>query len=313
VSFPSNYNETKGVYSHHITKLSLVHPEYKQFLYFFLTATQPETATFITGTTVRGLDVENLKRNKLVPIPKPSEQNLIPRLLMWFDKLLENKNAQNEILEGCVLAVFRNLVSGGSAPESYAMEAGTEPKFSASWKTKRLSQLADFRKGRKCQLVDERTYGCRPYLLIDAYETGEIVYWTTENQSVSESDIVLVADGERSGKVFRFEVGALGSTLLALRLKRGSEGLEHFLYVFLKSMEDELMEHRTGSAVPHLDKDFVAALSVPMPSREELIGFNSIVDLLFRKLIVNRKQVLLLRRVRQMLLPLLVFGKLRIE
>ncbi|MDK2782064.1 MAG: type restriction enzyme subunit, partial [Archaeoglobi archaeon] len=68
VVFPYAY-EGKGVYSHHITKVTLHDKKHKLFLYLFLKATQSENTTFSTGTTVLGLDLNNFKENKFVIIP----------------------------------------------------------------------------------------------------------------------------------------------------------------------------------------------------------------------------------------------------
>jgi type I restriction enzyme S subunit len=44
-----------------------------------------------------------------------------------------------------------------------------------------------------------------------------------------------------------------------------------------------------------------------------LQSFHSLVEPLFQKIILNQKQIMTLRKIRDTLLPLLVFGKLRVE
>jgi type I restriction enzyme S subunit len=81
VVFPSDY-KGKGVYSHHITKITPKKREFKFFLYSYLKITQNENATFSTGTNVLGLDIDNFKRNKIVILP-PSH------ILQSFHSLVE--------------------------------------------------------------------------------------------------------------------------------------------------------------------------------------------------------------------------------
>ncbi len=153
-----------------------------------------------------------------------------------------------------------------------------------------------------------------PDLLIDNYKTGNITYWTNEKQPFcNELDIVIVADGESSGKLLRFQSGILGSTLLALKPKMKIKDIENYIYLMLRSIEDNLIEHRTGSAIPHLDKDYLLNLKVAIPPQPVFEKFYSLVEPLFQKIITNQKQIMVLRKVRDLLLPLLVFGKLRVE
>lgn len=311
VAFPNGYNKRKGVYSHHITKVTPKDPNYKSFLYWFLVATQKESASFLTGTTVRGLDIDNFQSNKLAIIPSPSEQTYIPAILSWFDSLLENKEKQNEILEKIAMANFKSWFDDfkpfrdGEFVES---ELGKIPK---GWKIAAIDELFNLVKGKKCDLKEN---GHVAYLLLDTYETGNKVHWTNEKQPfVDEMDIVIVADGASSGRVFRFQKGVLGSTLLFLEQKDESGGLRHYVYLFLKYIEEELMEYRTGSAIPHLDKYYLANLKVIIPPQDTLDKFHSIVDPLFQKIIVNQKQTKVLRSVKDSLLPLLVFGRLRVK
>jgi len=81
----------------------------------------------------------------------------------------------------------------------------------------------------------------------------------------------------------------------------------------LKFYEDEIMSHRTASAIPHLDKDYLKNFPLLFPPPHILQSFHSLVEPLFQKIILNQKQIMTLRKIKDTLLPLLVFGKLRVE
>jgi restriction endonuclease S subunit len=140
-------------------------------------------------------------------------------------------------------------------------------------------------KGKKCKLSDNYFEGYSPYLLIETFKTGKIEFWTIEKEPrVDENDVVLVADGESSGKVLRYQKGILGSTLLTLKPKRENfVELKHLIYLTLKFYEDDLMSHRTGSAIPHLDKDFLKLFPILIPPSHILQSFHSLVEPLFPK------------------------------
>ena len=193
----------------------------------------------------------------------------------------------------------------------YNEELGKEiPK---GWEVKSIGEIFDLIKGKKCIVFERPTKNTIPYLLIENFKGGDISYWTTERQPfLEELDIVLVADGESSGKIFRYQRGIIGSTLLMLRQKVKKLDLRNYVYLYLKNAEDEIMEHRTGSAIPHLDKDFLREYVLIIPVSHVLQRFHSLVEPLFQKIILNQKQIMVLRKIRDALLPKLVFGKLRV-
>jgi len=287
-----------------------------KFLYFQLLTRKDDILSLDVGST-QPLLTQSALKNLLIPLPPLAEQTRIANVLSWFDDLIENKKRQNEILEKTAMAIFKNWFIDFEPFKNeefvYNEELGREiPK---GWEIKRLGEEFDLIKGKKCHLHDTNFEDFNPYLLIETFKTGKIEFWTSEKEpQVSESDIVLVADGESSGKIFRYQKGVLGSTLLALKLKKENNiELKNLVYLNLKLYEDEIMSHRTGSAIPHLDKDFLKSFYILIPPFPILQKFHSIVEPLFQKIILNQKEIMALRKVRDTLLPLLVFGKLRIE
>ena len=263
----------------------------------------------MSGTSGRQRVRLSALKNLAVPYLSPDEQSRIGTVLCWFDTLIENKKKQNDLLEKTALAIFKSwFIDFEPFKDS---ELGETPK---EWKVKRINELFDFVKGKKCDLSVEYIEGYMPYLLIETYETGIKEYWTEEKQPlVDELDIVFVADGASSGKVFSFQKGILGSTFLTLKTRDNTNDMRHFVYLLFKNMEDSLMEHRTGSAIPHLDKDYLSDLQILIPSTPILEKFHSVVDPIIQKILINQKQITVLREIRDTLLPLLVFGRLRVE
>jgi len=173
-------------------------------------------------------------------------------------------------------------------------------------------------KGRKCDLLEkcrDTSEGCLPYLIIETFEEGALKYWTKEKHPFVEiEDIVLVADGERAGKILRFKTGVLGSTLLMLKQKSKNYDLRNYVFLLLKDMERELMRHKTGSAVPHLDKGYLANLKIIIPQPPSIIeNFNKFVKPIFEKIILNLEEIATLRSIRDALLPKLLSGEIRVK
>jgi type I restriction enzyme S subunit len=112
-----------------------------------------------------------------------------------------------------------------------------------------------------------------PYLLVEAFEQNQSLY--TDNLSlprVTETDIVVVADGSRSGFPLRGKTGALGSTLLCYQPVEGVDS--NFLFYLFQSLYGFTNTATIGGAVPHLDKRLLDMLElyVPLPDEQHLIG-----------------------------------------
>lgn len=290
----------------------------KFYLYFFMTQVGQESIkNRAEGGSTR--DTINLTPFSEIPVPLPPlpEQSRIATVLSYFDDLIEVKKRQNEILEKTAMAIFKSWFIDFEPFKNeefvYNEELGKEiPK---GWEVNPIEKEFYLIKGRKYEVSDDYFEGYSPYLLIETFKTGKKEFWTSEKEpQVDENDVVLVADGESSGKVLRYQKGILGSTLLTLKPKSGNFiELKHLIYLTLKFYEDEIMSHRTGSAIPHLDKDFLKSFLMLLPPPTILQRFHSLVEPLFQKIILNQKQIMTIRRIRDTLLPLLVFGKLRVE
>jgi len=289
-----------------------------RFLFYFLFSEigQQQTESSISGSAQGGIN-KSIQDNILVFYPPIPEQSRIATVLSYFDDLIEVKKKQNEILEKTAMAIFKSWFIDFEPFRDgefvYSEELGKEiPK---GWEVSPIEKEFCLIKGRKYELFDDCFEGCSPYLLIETFKTGKIEFWTIEKEpQVEENDVVLVADGESSGKVLRYQKGILGSTLLTLKPKReNSIELKHLIYLTLKFYEDEIMSHRTGSAIPHLDKEFLKSFLLLLPPSHILQSFHSLVEPLFQKIILNQRQIMTLRKIRDTLLPLLVFGKLRVE
>jgi len=305
----------QGILSSTMAKLTPNKDTNPLFLFYQLKNREDEFRDTTTGTGIPHVDKQNLLLKEII-YPPPSEQSRIATVLSWFDDLIENKKRQNEILEKTAMAIFKNWFIDFEPFKNEKFVNSELGKIPKGWEVKAIGEIFDLIKGKKCNISQEYINTYNLYLLIDTYKTGTITYWTESKEPlVEEWDVVLVADGESSGKVLRFQRGILGSTLLVLKPKDIACHIDmrDLVYLFLKFNEDEIMEHRTGSAIPHLDKDFLKDFKFLYPKEHFLEKFNFLVHPLFQKIILNQKQIMLLRKIRDTLLPLLVFGKLRVR
>ncbi|MCI4463706.1 MAG: restriction endonuclease subunit S, partial [Caldisericum sp.] len=95
-----------------------------------------------------------------------------------------------------------------------------------------------------------------------------------------------------------------------------SNYLKEFAYLLAKSEDFRELAINSMSGTSGRQRADINALKnylLPLSPFPILQKFHSIVEPLFQKIILNQKEIMALRKVRDTLLPLLVFGKLRIE
>lgn len=94
---------------------------------------------------------------------------------------------------------------------------------------------------------------------------------------------VILVDGENSGEVFHInENGYMGSTFKQLNI---ADNLNNNLFeYFISIYKDDFRNSKTGSAIPHLNKDLFYNLSFPLPPFAEQQRIVDRIESLFSKL-----------------------------
>ena len=125
-----------------------------------------------------------------------------------------------------------------------------------SWQTKKLGNVCRLIKGKKPQTFVSR--GGRPYLTARVVRGTEEPKFAADNSSpsisVKSDDIVIIMDGSNSGEMFTGLTGVLASTMGIVSCPKDLVD-SRFLLQFLSSYREDFTKSRTGSAIPHLNKE----------------------------------------------------------
>ena len=140
---------------------------------------------------------------------------------------------------------------------------------SKEWKLVRLGDYAKTEKGKKPKVISNvKTVECSiPYINIKAFEKNVIDEYTDGVGCVlcEDDDFLMVWDGSRSGYVGKAIKGALGSTLVKIKLPE----VDHdFAYYFLQSKFIEINSRAKGVGIPHVDPNIVWNYKFPLPPIE---------------------------------------------
>ena len=310
-------------------------PTLNRFIYYVLVGLKDYIASLgERGTTYEEIIKEDLE-NILIPHPSPAEQSHIATVLSWFDDLIENKKRQNEILEKVAMVIFKSWFVDFEPfkDEEFIYNKGLGKEIPKGWEVKPIGEVADFVKGlsyRSNELVDNSTEG-EIFITLKIFKRGggfrpEYKYYKgnrySKEQIVHDSDLVIaLTDMTSDAKV----VGAPALVILPPDRNKGILSLDavklnvpqymkEYIYLYLKDSQEENSTFANGVNVLHLNLNlFKVGKLILIPPQSILQRFHSLVEPLFQKIILNQKQIMVLRKIRDALLPKLVFGKLRVE
>jgi type I restriction enzyme S subunit len=279
-------------------------PLHNRFIYYALKA----LSEYLSMLGERGTTYDSVRKEELdsvsFPYPQPSEQERIASVLSWFDDLIENKKRQNEVLEKTAMAIFKSWFMNFEPFKDEEFVDSSLGKIPKGWDIRELGNVVKILYGEG---LPDRKRQEGPYPVIGS--SGIIGY---HSKYLVYAPSVVVGRKGNVGSIFlmlepSFPIDTVFYTSPDTPLE-----LVFYVYHFLKntSLEEIASSH---TAVPGLDIHILNSLKLPFPPEPIIQKFQSLVEPLLQKILLNQKEIMILRRVRDTLLSLLVFGELRVE
>ena len=262
----------------------------------------------MTGSSGRQRVQKTVFDDFKINLPDISTQNRIIRVLDSIDEQIKSLQNQNRILKQMIYATFKSqFVDFDGITEFENSELGKIPK---GWSVDILSNNVEIKKGRKPKdILNYKKEGYLPQILLEMFNTGKYSYANTANMIFSEkTDTLMVMDGISSGRSEIGYVGVVGSTIAKISFKRNP----YFFHYVIKNLEPIIKSNLTGSAIPHVDKNFLNCTMLTIPTSNILNDFEKFVLNLHEQIDNNKKQVYVLIKMRYILLPKLISGEIRV-
>ncbi|ALM74009.1 restriction endonuclease subunit S [Thermococcus barophilus] len=140
------------------------------------------------------------------------------------------------------------------------------------WEVVKLGKIIGYTKGKKPKMVaKEPKDGWLPYLSTEYLRNNnptQFVKITGNEIIVEDGDILLLWDGSNAGEFFLAKKGVLSSTMVKIFLKKHVYD-SLFLFYLLKHREPFLKGQTKGTGIPHVDKNVLNALLLPLPPLPE--------------------------------------------
>ena len=293
-----------------------------EFIYYLFSSLSIEQ--LMSDSAVPGLNINFLKNIK-IPYPSPTEQSRIATVLSWFDGLIENKKRQNEILEKVAMAIFKSWFVDFEPfkDEELVYNEELRKEIPKGWEVDFTTKFIDF--NLSIRLIKGKVY---PFVEMRQVSTNSAVCdfdykkFTGSGVRYRGGDTLMarITPSLEHGKtayvwfISEEEYGFGTTEFFVLHPKEPY--LKEFTYLLAKSddFRDVAINSMTGtSGRQRADVNALKNFLIPIPPQPILEKFHTLVEPLFQKIILNQKQIMILRKIRDALLPKLVFGKLRVE
>lgn len=306
-----------------------------KFLYKYLTSeimlnylqtmAEGRSGTFpqITFSELKSIDV------KLPPI---EEQKAIAKILSDLDDKIEVNNKINKRLEDMAQSVFKHWFvdfefpneegkpyksSGGEMAES---ELGMIPK---GWEVKKIGDIGKIITGKTPSAKDEDGFG-EGYNFITPRDISNYTFILETERSLStigakklnknkidKNSIGVSCIGSNLGEVYiTGEDSFTNQQINSIRLD--DEKIYPYVYIYLKNMKTEFLNMATGSAVPIINKTSFSGIDILIPEQDALYKFVGIITESFKLIKYNLKEIKKLSDLRDILLPKLMSGEIRV-
>jgi len=286
------------------------------FMYYWIKNNLDYLKRHSNGTTFLEISKSTFKTLEITLPKNIEEQKNIAKILYDLDKKIENFQNQNKILEKTAQAIFNSwFIDFDEVTEFEDSELGAIPK---KWKVEQLDNIATFLNGLALQKFRPTDNLFLPVIKIREMKNGlsKITEKATSNLEekyiVNNGDILFSWSGSLELMIWTFGKGALNQHIF----KVTSETYPKWFYYFW--IKFHLVEFRRiadgkVTTMGHIQRHHLSEALVLIPPTKILEKMNPIMNSIFEKLIQNKIFIQNSIKTRDMLLPKLISGKIRVK
>ncbi len=274
------------------------------------------------NTTVQAtLNVKNLNE---MPIPFYSKEytSNVVKILSSLDRKIELNNKINADLEEMAQAIFKNWFvdfepfKDGKFVDS---ELGMIPE---GWKVGTLGEFCKCLLGGTPSRSKEEYWNgevnwinsgeINKFRILEASEKiTELGLAKSATKLLPKKTTVLAITGATLGQVSLLEIDTCANQSV-IGVLENTEVPYEYIYPFIKDRIEMLIQHQTGGAQQHINKDNVESLIFLLPAINVLEDYISLVSPMYKRIESQCFENLYLSTLRDTLLPCLMSGELEV-
>ncbi len=273
-----------------------------KFVYYWFSTSFGHDSIYMRaiGSAQPAITIDIVKKYKLF-LPDRRTQDRIVEIVSVYDQTIENNNKRIKILEQMAENLYKEWFVRFRFPghEDVEFENGI-PK---GWEITKLGNVANICTG-KCNREDAEEDGAYP-LFDRSQEIKKSSVWLMDCEAI-------IVPGEGTSFIPRYYIGKFNLHQRCYCVEPKEKGLGKFLYYMLLLNRHYFLMVATGATVPSLRYNNFANMKFIMPDHMVCSIFEDKVTTIFRSIDILKKKNDNLIKQRDLLLPRLISGKLRV-
>lgn len=275
-----------------------------EYIYYWLQSNlaKRQIKAITIGSTQQALTITAL--NKLdIKLPNYELQKSICNFIKFFDKKIENNNKINKSLEEMAQAIYKSWF------------VDFEPFQEEELKKGKLKEIINITLGNspKSDTYNEEGEGL-PLLngagdFKDGFPT-QSRYSSNPKRIAKEGEMLLCTRGTIGHVSFADTDYCIGRGVSSMRPK--DEIYNEYVNLTVKYYLEKLKQGAAGSVIKGLTKSDMLNIPILKTNMEHFEKFHKILNPIFKKKMINRKENQSLKELRDSLLPKLMSGEIRV-
>lgn len=269
-----------------------------RFLYYLLSSPQEQDRiqALAAGSTVAHLNVADI-RSLEINVPTLEIQGAIAEVLGALDDKIAANTKLSEMIDASLRLQYQHAMQKPEPAPRPLLEVFAV-QFGEAFKGENFSEPGSG----------------RPLIRIRDLKTYTSQVWTTESRTketlVTPGDVLVGMDAEFRPTTWLGEPGMLNQRVCRVKSKFGGPA---FVREALRKPLDTIENYKTGTTVIHLNKKDLEDNSINIPEADALRAFNESTESLYATRVALAKESRILSATRDVLLPQLMSGKLKIK
>ena len=284
-----------------------------EFIYYLFKHKKSDIEAIASGTTFLEVSGSAMKNISILLPPLP-EQKAIAATLSALDDMIELNNQINKTLEEMAQAIFKSWFvdfepfKDGEFEES---ELGLIPK---GWRVGILRDICNINMGQSPPSDTYNDIGIGMVFFQGIKDFGfkypeETVYCSKPNKIAKPGDVLLSVRAPVGEINVAYKECCIGRGISSLKLKNHKNNI---LYYWLKTIKNQFHDVSNGSIFDAINKSGIESIKVIVPTEEIIDIFNKLIEPIDEEIFNNFQTTKDLKNIRDILLPKLMSGEIRV-
>ncbi|MBL4774915.1 MAG: restriction endonuclease subunit S [Mariprofundus sp.] len=308
------------------------------FIHYLLRAAYKVLRLYADGGSTMPIINKSTFESLTFEVPPLPEQKAIADMLSSFDEKIELLREQNKTLETLAQTIFKEWFVNFNYPDLSACghaqadatgemvdsELGEIPK---GWRVGKLGEEFDITIGRTPPRKEQHWFSKTPTgkkwsSIKDIVNSGMYLFETSEyitDEAISKFNIPIIPE-DTVILSFKMTVGKLAITtedmlsneaIAHMKIKSDSYLVSEYIYLFLHGLDFNSLGS-TSSIVTAINSTMIKQIQLLIPDEVATKSFQCLIKPIFEKIRNNTSQIQNLSKTRDILLPKLMSGQVRV-